>query len=130
LIENTARVAARGNDDAADPEVVMSTRLPAASVTIRACEEGHVAAITKIFAHRVLYGLASFEIEPPREDDMRRRRLDTVSQNYPYLVAQCAGEVIGYAYASSYRRRPAYRHTAENSVYCTRHGLVEVLVDS
>jgi L-amino acid N-acyltransferase YncA len=95
----------------------MSTRLPAAGVTIRACEEGHVAAITKIYAHHVLYGLASFEIEPPSEDDMRRRRLDIVSQNYPYLVAQCAGEVIGYAYASPYRRRPAYRHTAENSVY-------------
>ena len=48
---------------------------------------------------------------------MRRRRLDIVSRNYPYLVAACAGEVVGYAYASPYRLRPAYRHTAENSVY-------------
>ena len=48
---------------------------------------------------------------------MRRRRLDIVSPNYPYLVAAYAGEVIGYAYASPYRLRPAYRHTAENSVY-------------
>jgi phosphinothricin acetyltransferase len=48
---------------------------------------------------------------------MGQRRLDIVSRNYPYLVAECAGEVVGYAYASPYRPRPAYRHTAENSVY-------------
>jgi hypothetical protein len=70
LTKNTARVAARANDDVADPEVVMSTRLTAADVTICACEEDHVAAITTIYAHHVLHGLASFEIEPPSEDDM------------------------------------------------------------
>jgi L-amino acid N-acyltransferase YncA len=95
----------------------MSTRLTAVDVTICACKEDHVAAITTIYAHRVLHGLASFEIEPPSQDDMRRRHLDIVSRNYPYLVAECAGEVVGYAYASPYRLRPAYRHTAENSVY-------------
>ena len=116
MTKNAARVAARANNDVADLEV-MSTRLTATDVTICACEEGHVAAITKIYAHHVLHGLASFEIEPPSEDDMRRRRLDIVSRNYPYLVAECDGEVVGYAYASPYRLRPAYRHTAENSVY-------------
>jgi phosphinothricin acetyltransferase len=95
----------------------MSTRLTAVDVTICACKEDHVAAITTIYAHHVLHGLSSFEIEPPSEDDMRRRRLDIVSRNYPYLVAECAGEVVGYAYASPYRLRPAYRHIAENSVY-------------
>ena len=48
---------------------------------------------------------------------MRQRRLDIVSRNNPYLVAKCAGEVVGYASASPYRLRPAYRHSAENSVY-------------
>jgi L-amino acid N-acyltransferase YncA len=94
----------------------MSIRLTAADITICACEEDHVAAITTIYAHHVLHGLASFEVEPPSENDMRGR-LDIVSHNYPYLVAACAGEVVGYAYASPYRLRPAYRHTAENSVY-------------
>jgi L-amino acid N-acyltransferase YncA len=88
-----------------------------ANITIRTCEEGDVAAITKIYAHHVLHGLASFEVEAPIENDMRQRRLDIVSRNYPYLVAECAGEVVGYAYASPYRSRPAYSHTAENSVY-------------
>jgi L-amino acid N-acyltransferase YncA len=95
----------------------MSTRLPAADVTICVCEEDHVAAITGIYAHHVLHGLASFEIEPPSDNEMRQRRLDIVSRNYPYLVAECAGEVVGYAYASPHRLRPAYRYTAENSVY-------------
>src|SRR5712664_4457671 len=95
----------------------MSAPPPAVNVTICTCEEDHVAAITTIYAHQVLHGLASFEIEPPSENDMRRRRLDIVSRNYPYLVAKCAGEVVGYAYASPYRLRSAYRHTAENSVY-------------
>jgi L-amino acid N-acyltransferase YncA len=95
----------------------MSTRPAVANVTICACDEDHVAAITTIYAHHVLHGLASFEVEPPSEDDMRQRRLDIVSRNNPYLVAKCAGEVVGYASASPYRLRPAYRHSAENSVY-------------
>ena len=107
----------------------MSTRLTATDVTICACEEGHVAAITKIYAHHVLHGLASFEIEPPSEDDMRRR-LDIVSRNYPYLVAECAGEVVGYAYASPYRLRPATARPPKTRSTSTRIGLVEVSVDS
>ena len=95
----------------------MSTTQPAAAnVSIRACEAGDVAAITKIYAHHLLHGLASFETEPPSENDMRQRRFDIVSRGFPYLVAECAGEVVGYAYVSPYRLRPAYCHTAENSV--------------
>ena len=96
----------------------MSTQPPTFNVAIRACEEGHVAAITTIYAHHVVHGLASFEVEPPSENEMRQRRFDIVSRDLPYLVAECAGEVVvGYAYVSPYRLRPAYRHTAENSVY-------------
>ena len=65
----------------------MSTTQPAAaSVSIRACEAGDVAAITKIYAHHVLHGLASFETEPPSENDMRQRRFGIVSRGFPYLV--------------------------------------------
>jgi hypothetical protein len=87
----------------------MSAPPPTVNVTICACEEDHVAAITTIYAHHVLHGLASFEIEPPSKNDMGQRRLDIVSRNYPYLVAECDREVVGYAYASPYRLRPAYR---------------------
>lgn len=87
------------------------------NIAIRACEERDIAAIATIYAHHVLHGLASFEVEPPSESDMRQRRLDIVGRGFPYFVAEHAGEVVGYAYASPYRLRPAYRYTAENSVY-------------
>jgi L-amino acid N-acyltransferase YncA len=64
-----------------------------------------------------LHGLASFEVEPPSENDLRLRYFDIVGGGFPYLVAERAGEIVGYAYASPYRSRPAYRYTAENSVY-------------
>jgi hypothetical protein len=108
----------------------MSAPPPTVNVTICACEEDHVAAITTIYAHHVLHGLASFEIEPPSENDMRRRRLDIVSRNYPYLVAECAGEV-----SVTPTRRPTAcgRLTAippKTRSTCTRHGPVVVSVDS
>jgi L-amino acid N-acyltransferase YncA len=95
----------------------MSVGPPTADIMIRSCEEADVAALAMSYAHHVLHGLASFEVEPPSESDMRGRRLDIVSRGFPYLVAAHACEVVGYAYASPYRLRPAYRHTAENSVY-------------
>ena len=86
-------------------------------ITIRACEEEDVAPITRIYAHHVLHGLASFEVEPPSETEMRQRHRQVVGKGFPYLVAAYADEIAGYACASPYRLRPAYRYTAENSVY-------------
>ena len=54
---------------------------------------------------------------------MRQRRFGIVSRGFPYLVAECAGEVVGYAYVSPYRLRPAYCHTAETRSTYTHHGL-------
>jgi L-amino acid N-acyltransferase YncA len=95
----------------------MSPEPPVGNIVIRACEEGDIAAITAIYAHHALHRLASFEIEPPSESDMWQRRLDFVGRGFPYLVAEHAKGVVGYAYASPYRLRPACRYTAENSVY-------------
>jgi L-amino acid N-acyltransferase YncA len=95
----------------------MSTQPPANNVAIRPCTEADIRAITGIYAHHVLHGLASFEVEPPSENDLRQRYFDIVGGGFPYLVAERAGEIVGYAYASPYRSRPAYRYTAENSVY-------------
>jgi L-amino acid N-acyltransferase YncA len=88
-----------------------------AALTIRACEERDVAAITAIYHHHVLHGAASFEIEPPDAGEVARRRRAVLDGGYPYLVAEQGGRVVGYAYASAYRPRPAYRNTVENSVY-------------
>jgi hypothetical protein len=115
---------------AATIEDSMSTKDTSINLVIRRCEESDVAAIVAIYAHHVLHELASFEIEPPSEDDIRQRRLDIIARGFPYLVAEFAAEVVGYAYASHYRLRPAYRYTAENSIYLHPHGPVAVSAGS
>ncbi len=84
---------------------------------IRDSRDGDIPAITAIYAHAVLHGLASFELEPPNEPEMTRRRAAVLAGGFPYLVAEKGGAVVGYAYASAYRARPAYRFAVENSVY-------------
>jgi L-amino acid N-acyltransferase YncA len=96
-------------------------------VTIRPAEHRDIRAIRSIYAHHVRHGLASFELEPPDEAEMGRRFAAIRRGGFPYLVAERGREVLGYAYASPFRTRPAYRHTAENSVYirhdCARQGI-------
>jgi phosphinothricin acetyltransferase len=90
----------------------------AASIVVRAAAAGDVRAIAAIYAHHVKSGTASFELEPPGADEMKRRFAAAIEGGYPYFVAaDGAGRVLGYAYAGPYRARPAYRHTVENSVY-------------
>jgi L-amino acid N-acyltransferase YncA len=86
-------------------------------LTIRATAAHDIAAITRIYAHAVEHGTASFEIEPPDEAEMARRRHALIDGGYPYLVAEADGVVAGYAYAGPYRARPAYRWSVEDSVY-------------
>ena len=88
------------------------------SCTIRDATAGDVPAITAIYADAVLHGTASFELDPPNETEMVRRFHAITGDSYPYIVATDeADQLLGYAYASSHRPRPAYRWTVENSVY-------------
>lgn len=84
---------------------------------IRTVRDGDFPAITAIYAHHVLNGTASFELEPPSEDEMRARALHVRDEQMPFFVAELDGEVVGYSYATIYRSRRAYRFTAEDSVY-------------
>jgi L-amino acid N-acyltransferase YncA len=77
----------------------------------------HIPAITAIYAEAVVHGTASWELDPPDAAEMARRMADVQGRGYPYLVALAGTEVAGYAYASSYRPRPGYRFTVEDSVY-------------
>ena len=86
-------------------------------ITLRDAQPDDVAAIARIYGHHVATGLASFELAPPSVEEMRRRYEDIVGRDYPYIVAERDGRVAGYAYASAYRARPAYRFSVENSVY-------------
>lgn len=76
-----------------------------------------VAALAAIYGHHVLNGFGTFEEVPPTLEDMAGRREAIVARGLPYLVAEDAGEVLGFAYASPFRLRAAYRYTVEDSVY-------------
>jgi L-amino acid N-acyltransferase YncA len=87
------------------------------SLEIRPTTEADLPAITEIYEHAVRFGTATFELEPPDLAEMSRRFGALLAGGYPYLVATLEGHIVGYAYASAYRPRPAYRFTVENSVY-------------
>ena len=107
-------------------------------LTIRPSKASDVAAIAEIYGYHVLNGLASFELLAPSADEVAKRRADVVGKNFPYLAAEADGRVVGYAYASLYRARPAYRHTLEDSVYVHKDyqgrgvgkRLLEALIDA
>src|SRR3954454_10955094 len=82
--------------------------------------QGHdedIPTITRIYAHHVLHGLASFEEIPPDAAELASRRSSVLRYGLPYLVAEQEGDVAGYCYAVPYRTRSAYRFTIEDSVY-------------
>jgi len=85
--------------------------------TIRPSRDQDLPAITAIYAHHVLHGTGTFETEPPSEADMVGRRADVLAKGLPYLVAEEDGRVLGYAYCQWFKPRPAYRFSAEDSIY-------------
>lgn len=77
-----------------------------------------IAVISSIYGYWVRHGLASFELEPPTQDEMRARRASVLRAGFPYLVARANGNrVVGFAYCNFYRTRPAYRYACEDSIY-------------
>ena len=103
------------------------------SPLIRAARPHDIPAITRIYAHAVTHGTASFELEPPDEAEMLRRQTALLEGGYPYLVAESDGALAGYAYAGAYRTRPAYRWSVEDSIYvdpdAQRRGIGRILLD-
>jgi phosphinothricin acetyltransferase len=103
------------------------------SPVIRPARTSDIPAITRIYAHAVEHGTASFELEPPTEAEMARRMQALLDGKFPYFIAEIDGKIAGYAYASLYRTRPAYRFTVEDSVYVApdmhRRGVGKVLLE-
>ena len=85
--------------------------------TIRPSQTTDIAQITAIYAHHVLQGTGTFETDPPSELDMLQRREDVLGKGLPYLVMVEGDEVLGYAYCNWFKPRPAYRFSAEDSIY-------------
>ena len=84
---------------------------------IRPSHENDIIAISAIYAQQVLEGTGTFEIVPPTARDMADRRAEVLTRGLPYLVAESEGAVVGFAYCNWFKPRPAYRFSAEDSVY-------------
>ncbi|NVO12885.1 MAG: N-acetyltransferase family protein [Rhodoplanes sp.] len=91
--------------------------LTPAPTTFRPATLADIPAVTAIYAHAVMHGTASFEVDPPAEAEMARRLSTLQASGHPYLVAESEGTVLAFAYAGPYRLRPAYRFTVEDSIY-------------
>ena len=101
---------------------------------VRDAVAGDFAAIAEIYARHVRCATSSFEIEPPDAATLAERWRGVVADGLPYLVAEDAGAVAGFAYATIYRRRLAYRFTLEHSIYVrgdsTRRGIGRGLMEA
>ena len=84
---------------------------------LRDATPGDADAIAALYAAEVAGGVNTYEVVAPDAAEMARRIAAVQSAGYPWLVAECDGRIAGFAYASSFRARAAYRSTVEDSVY-------------
>ena len=91
-------------------------------------------AIAAIYAHHVLHGTASYDVVPPPAEALRAKIEAVTAAGWPYLVAERGGAIAGYAYATQFRDREAYRFAAEDSIYVhpghMRQGIGKTLLDA
>lgn len=86
-------------------------------LTLRPSTDADLPAVTAIYGHHVTHGTGTFETTPPTEAEMTARRADVLGKGLPYLVAELDGRVLGFAYCNWFKPRPAYRFSAEDSIY-------------
>lgn len=80
---------------------------------VRAEDAVAIAAIYRVFVEETLI---TFELEAPSAEEIGNR-IAKAGDRYPFIVAEDDGEVVGYAYATLFRDRPAYRFAVETSIY-------------
>ena len=102
------------------------------ALLIRPSIAADLGAIREIYAHAVAHGTSTFELDAPDGAEMARRRDEVLAKGLAWLVAESGGHVLGYAYASHFRPRPAYRFCVEDSIYlrpeAQRRGVGRVLL--
>jgi L-amino acid N-acyltransferase YncA len=85
--------------------------------TVRAAATEDAVAVAAIYNHFVLGTIVTFEEEPVSPAEIARRMGDVLTASLPWLIAERAGVVVGYAYATAWRARRGYRHSTEVTVY-------------
>jgi L-amino acid N-acyltransferase YncA len=102
--------------------------------TVRPATADDLDAVAGIFAHYVTGSVFTFEEVPPTVAQWRQRLVALAGNHLPFLIAEADGTVAGYAYASPWRPKPAYRHTVEDSIFLAPgyqgKGLGRLLLDS
>lgn len=89
---------------------------------VRPAQPSDAAAVAEIYTHHVAHGTASFDTVRRSEADTLAKIKECDDHRWPFLVAEADGAVVGYAYATQFRDRPAYASTCENSIYVSpRH---------
>jgi len=101
------------SDTQNSPRLYLSHSMP----LIRPSNADDVPQIADIYRHHVLTGTGTFEIDPPSPADMATRRDDVLGKGLPFLVLEDGGAVCGFAYCNWFKPRPAYRFSAEDSIY-------------
>jgi phosphinothricin acetyltransferase len=91
--------------------------MTAPALLIRPAAPPDLPAITAVYGWNVRHGTGTFELEEPDLAEMTRRHADVSGKGLPWLVAERAGTVLGYAYANHFRPRRAYRFCLEDSIY-------------
>jgi phosphinothricin acetyltransferase len=86
-------------------------------IKIRDVTDADAEAVAAIYAHHVLNGTATYDIDPPSVEETLAKIRHIAAAGWPFIVAELDGEVAGYAYATQYRDRPAYRFACEDSIY-------------
>ena len=86
-------------------------------VTIREVEDSDAEAIAAIYAHHVLNGTATYDVDPPSIEETVAKIGHITGKSWPFIVAEVEGVVGGYAYVTQFRDRAAYRFAAEDSIY-------------
>ncbi|MDJ0941463.1 MAG: GNAT family N-acetyltransferase [Woeseiaceae bacterium] len=87
------------------------------TTNVRGAAAGDAADIARIYNHYIEHSHATFETDPVHAGDMADRIAETQATSLPWLVAEQAGSVLGYAYASKWKGRCAYRYSVESTIY-------------
>jgi phosphinothricin acetyltransferase len=89
-------------------------------VLIRQAKLSDAVAVTAIYNAEGVATTASYDLEPVSVADREAYIAEHLSVGLPFYVAECAGEVVGYACYGEFRVKPGYRYSAEHSVYVAR----------
>lgn len=87
------------------------------TLSVRSASASDAAALARIYNYYIQNTVITFEEEPVSAQIMMARVADVQNASLPWLVAELDGAVVGYAYASRWKVRSAYRYSVETTIY-------------